>query len=194
MAYLSIPSVSDYNNTNIQIPWLAPALTRSQFVSVVECPLNVSHRTCTLRTGIIRQCHKGAWITGRLPMHAARYLVDRPPSVSVFNSQRRPMITRGLIDYMIYTRASEDDWNRFASVTADDGWNWDSILPYAKKVCLIVRYRRTRLIIHPIHTISLARRFSKLTQCPECVLQIHRCRPRYQWSCRRRTPSSFLGY
>ncbi len=30
---LDIPS-SDYNNTNIQIPWLAPVLTHSQFVSI----------------------------------------------------------------------------------------------------------------------------------------------------------------
>ena len=35
---------------------------------------------------------------------------------------------------MIYTRASEDDWNRYGSLTGDDGWNWSNILPYAKKL------------------------------------------------------------
>ena len=29
----SISGYSDYNNTNIQVPWLAPVLTHSAFVS-----------------------------------------------------------------------------------------------------------------------------------------------------------------
>ena len=42
---------------------------------------------------------------------------------------------------MIYTRASEDDWNRYASLTGDNGWKWSSILQYAKKVSHIASLR-----------------------------------------------------
>lgn len=45
---------------------------------------------------------------------------------------------------MIYTRGSEDDWNRYADLTGDDGWKWDSVLPYAKKVRLARRRTRKR--------------------------------------------------
>ncbi|KAJ7909022.1 pyranose dehydrogenase [Mycena leptocephala] len=31
---------------------------------------------------------------------------------------------------MVYTRGSEDDYNRFAAVTGDPGWSWDRLLPY----------------------------------------------------------------
>ncbi|EMD33860.1 hypothetical protein CERSUDRAFT_117387 [Gelatoporia subvermispora B] len=37
------------------------------------------------------------------------------------------------INFEIWTRASEDDWNRFANVTGDNGWSWNEILPYMKK-------------------------------------------------------------
>ena len=40
-------------------------------------------------------------------------------------------------DYMIYTRGAEDDWNRYADLTGDEGWNWENILSYAKKVRVI---------------------------------------------------------
>lgn len=33
----------------------------------------------------------------------------------------------------VYTRGSEDDWNRFAKVTDDKGWSWNNILPYFKR-------------------------------------------------------------
>jgi choline dehydrogenase-like flavoprotein len=38
------------------------------------------------------------------------------------------------INFMAFTRGSQDDWNRFAKVTNDQGWSWNSILPYAKKL------------------------------------------------------------
>ncbi|EMD36329.1 hypothetical protein CERSUDRAFT_137959 [Gelatoporia subvermispora B] len=37
------------------------------------------------------------------------------------------------INFMIWTRASEDDWDRFAESTGDLGWSWDAMLPYMKK-------------------------------------------------------------
>ncbi|KAI0085566.1 aryl-alcohol-oxidase from pleurotus Eryingii [Irpex rosettiformis] len=38
------------------------------------------------------------------------------------------------VNFMAYCRGSKDDWNRFAKVTGDQGWSWNSILPYAKKM------------------------------------------------------------
>lgn len=35
---------------------------------------------------------------------------------------------------MIYMQGSSDDWNRLARETGDDGWSWDKIRPYMKKV------------------------------------------------------------
>ncbi|OCH88556.1 aryl-alcohol oxidase-like protein [Obba rivulosa] len=37
------------------------------------------------------------------------------------------------INFEIWTRASEDDWNRYADATGDNGWSWSEILPYMKK-------------------------------------------------------------
>ncbi|KAJ6489773.1 aryl-alcohol oxidase precursor [Mycena sanguinolenta] len=31
---------------------------------------------------------------------------------------------------MVYTRGSAEDYNRWAAVTGDPGWSWDSLLPY----------------------------------------------------------------
>lgn len=36
---------------------------------------------------------------------------------------------------MFYTRGSKEDWDNFATISGDEGWSWDSILPLAKKVC-----------------------------------------------------------
>ncbi|KAJ7346360.1 aryl-alcohol oxidase [Mycena albidolilacea] len=35
--------------------------------------------------------------------------------------------------YMVYTRGSKEDFNRWAAVTEDDGWSWDNLLPYMTK-------------------------------------------------------------
>ncbi|KAJ7314305.1 hypothetical protein DFH08DRAFT_895925 [Mycena albidolilacea] len=37
------------------------------------------------------------------------------------------------VNYMVYARGSKDDFNRWAAVTGDSGWSWDSLLPYFKK-------------------------------------------------------------
>lgn len=34
---------------------------------------------------------------------------------------------------MVYTRASSDDFDRYAAVTGDDGWNWDNMQQYFLK-------------------------------------------------------------
>ncbi|KAJ7497617.1 alcohol oxidase [Mycena latifolia] len=37
------------------------------------------------------------------------------------------------VNDMVYTRGSKDDFDRFAQVTGDDGWSWDSLIPYMRK-------------------------------------------------------------
>ncbi|KIK55960.1 hypothetical protein GYMLUDRAFT_263881 [Collybiopsis luxurians FD-317 M1] len=34
---------------------------------------------------------------------------------------------------MVYSRGTKDDWDRFAQVTGDEGWPWDSIQPFIVK-------------------------------------------------------------
>lgn len=34
---------------------------------------------------------------------------------------------------MVYTRGSQSDFDRYAQVTGDSGWSWNSMLPYFKK-------------------------------------------------------------
>ncbi|KAG6871962.1 hypothetical protein C0995_014473 [Termitomyces sp. Mi166 len=36
-------------------------------------------------------------------------------------------------DWLVYTRGSSDDFDRYATVTGDQGWSWNNILPYFKK-------------------------------------------------------------
>lgn len=40
-----------------------------------------------------------------------------------------------VVDFEIWTRGSEDDYNRFASVSGDQGWSWNNMMQYLKKVC-----------------------------------------------------------
>ncbi|KAJ7346320.1 alcohol oxidase [Mycena albidolilacea] len=37
------------------------------------------------------------------------------------------------VNYMIYTRGARDDFDRFARVTGDKGWSWNSLIPYMLK-------------------------------------------------------------
>ncbi|KAF9458889.1 aryl-alcohol oxidase [Collybia nuda] len=37
------------------------------------------------------------------------------------------------VNYMVYMRGSEDDFNRYASVTKDSGWKWDHMQQYAQR-------------------------------------------------------------
>ncbi|KAJ7497721.1 alcohol oxidase [Mycena latifolia] len=37
------------------------------------------------------------------------------------------------IHYMVYTRGSKEDFDRFARVAGDERWSWDSLIPYMRK-------------------------------------------------------------
>ncbi|OBZ67630.1 Pyranose dehydrogenase, partial [Grifola frondosa] len=38
------------------------------------------------------------------------------------------------VNYEVWTRGSQDDYDRFAQVSGDNGWSWNNMLPYMKKV------------------------------------------------------------
>jgi choline dehydrogenase-like flavoprotein len=42
-----------------------------------------------------------------------------------------------LTDFLIYTRGSRDDFDRFADVTGDSIWSWDEMFPFALKACVV---------------------------------------------------------
>ncbi|KAJ7693420.1 aryl-alcohol-oxidase from pleurotus Eryingii [Mycena rosella] len=37
------------------------------------------------------------------------------------------------VNYMVYTRGSKEDFDRYATVSGDPGWSWNSLVPYMKK-------------------------------------------------------------
>lgn len=37
-------------------------------------------------------------------------------------------------DYQVFMRGSADDWNRYAAVSEDDGWNWTNMQQYIARV------------------------------------------------------------
>lgn len=49
---------------------------------------------------------------------------------------------------MLYTRTSSDDFDRYARVTNDSGWSWESLQPYIFKV------RMQNLNVHPPYRLA----------------------------------------
>ncbi|KAJ6629528.1 aryl-alcohol-oxidase from pleurotus Eryingii [Mycena sp. CBHHK59/15] len=37
------------------------------------------------------------------------------------------------VNYMLYTRGTKEDYDRYARVTGDEGWSWDNLTPYMRK-------------------------------------------------------------
>jgi len=72
------------------------------------------------------------------PLHTLEEnsLEDLHPLVCATNHHL--VISQALIyyhsDYMLYSRGSSGDWDRFANVSGDQGWKWDNMLKYAFKV------------------------------------------------------------
>lgn len=74
------------------------------------------------------------------------------PLVSARNANCCGLVTLTctLPDYMIYTRGSKDDFNRLASVTGDNGFSWNSLNPYFRKVSYVFLLASTSVLIHDI--------------------------------------------
>jgi choline dehydrogenase-like flavoprotein len=52
----------------------------------------------------------------------------------MFSHYKFVSFVKQLSDFMVYTRGSAEDYDRFAAVTGDPGWSWDRLLPYFFKV------------------------------------------------------------
>lgn len=39
-------------------------------------------------------------------------------------------------DVMAFCRGSKDDFDRWANITGDEGWSWESLQPFMRKVSL----------------------------------------------------------
>ena len=75
-------------------------------------------------------------LDNRTVAYARGKVLGGSTSISTFVSYRVPysrLLTLSP-DYMIYTRGAKDDYDRWASVTGDKGWSWDSMTPYLRKV------------------------------------------------------------
>lgn len=44
-----------------------------------------------------------------------------------------------LLDLLTYNRGSDDVWNRWANLTQDEGWSWNSVNKYYLKVLSVLR-------------------------------------------------------
>ena len=55
-------------------------------------------------------------------------------SISESSSNDMAHVLICMVDYMAYTRGSKDDYDRWARVTDDEGWSWNSLFPYMLKV------------------------------------------------------------
>ena len=38
------------------------------------------------------------------------------------------------LDLMVWTRSSRDDFDKYANLSNSEGWSWDAIEPYFRKV------------------------------------------------------------
>ncbi|KAG7098376.1 hypothetical protein E1B28_000334 [Marasmius oreades] len=81
-------------------------------------------------------------IPGRAPQLAPNTPFDwnltTTPQLAINN--RSVTVPRGFalggsssINFMGYTRGTADDFNRYASMTGDEGWSWDNVQPYIRK-------------------------------------------------------------
>ena len=68
--------------------------------------------------------------------------------LGVSSSISKPLYSRKLcsaskqrfLDFMVYTRCSKDDFNRYASFTGDEGWSWNSMQEFILKARLHEAY------------------------------------------------------
>jgi choline dehydrogenase len=44
-----------------------------------------------------------------------------------------------VIDGMVFTRGSRDDWDLWAKITEDDSLSWENMMPFMLKVTIILQ-------------------------------------------------------
>lgn len=90
-----------------------------------------------LMIGITLRWHRKVSVDDLFRIRVATYLAVRARSVSIIislllyrGSQSRKLF---FTDYLIYTRGSQDDFDRYAKVSGDQGWSWKQMQQYFKK-------------------------------------------------------------
>ncbi|KAK7060958.1 hypothetical protein VNI00_000693 [Paramarasmius palmivorus] len=71
------------------------------------------------------------------------------------------------INWLVYTRGTKDDFDRFAKATGDSGWSWDAIQPYIQKVStiyIVVKRLILGLILQNEHFVPPCRNISAWPQ------------------------------
>lgn len=46
----------------------------------------------------------------------------------------KPVVHQNIDTFRFALRGPSSDWDRIAKITGDDGWSWENVLPFAKKV------------------------------------------------------------
>ncbi len=76
-------------------------------------------------------------LAGRSLGYTRGHVLGGSSSISELEScSARYILNCTLADGMVYTRGSADDYDRIASLTEDDGWSWDRLQYYIRKVCM----------------------------------------------------------
>ncbi|KAG6848197.1 hypothetical protein H0H93_002497 [Arthromyces matolae] len=101
-----------------QVPFLAPTLTNPS-------PYEWNYTTVN-QTGL----------AGRSIAYPRGHILGGSSSTSKISNSAVVndfFLTKGITDWLVYTRGSSEDFDRYASVTGDQGWSWNKMLPYFKK-------------------------------------------------------------
>ena len=88
-----------------------------------------------LLLGTTRLPRNQVLMAGASTTTAARRSADLARSVRWLLIGLRAQCLTAPTDFMVWTRGSRDDYDRWANVTGDDGWGWDKLEPYMRKVC-----------------------------------------------------------
>lgn len=57
-----------------------------------------------------------------------------PVRISLVSKNTEPGSRERDTDGMIYTRGAGSDYDKWAEMTGDNGWRWDSLMPLIKRV------------------------------------------------------------
>ncbi|KAK0472980.1 alcohol oxidase [Armillaria novae-zelandiae] len=55
------------------------------------------------------------------------------------------------VNFMVYTRGSSQDYDRYAAISGDEGWSWDNLQPYIK---------RSERFVHPADNHNITGQFN----------------------------------
>jgi choline dehydrogenase-like flavoprotein len=72
---------------------------------------------------------------GRTVPYPRGHVLGGSTAISALDVVGRVTDSNLFADNMAFCRGSRDDYDRWANVTGDAGWSWDSLYPYMLNVC-----------------------------------------------------------